>query len=261
MIALTAPFLCRLSVADRTPNFYRRRRHVHVAHAEASQRMDDGVHDRRRRRRGAAFTAALVPLGLLVWGGFNDGLGANPVETITFQTGRWTLRFLLITLAVTPLRQVTGWNGVIRLRRMLGLFAFFYLCLHFTTYVWLDQYFSIPDIFEDIVERPFITMGFTALVLLVPLALTSTNAMVKRLGGKNWRRLHRLAYAATGAGVVHFIWLIKADLQRPLIYLTIFTALMVLRLPPVVRLIQSMRTNSWIRKTSPTTRSSYSESR
>ena len=208
----------------------------------------------------AVFMASLAPFGLLVWGAFSGGLGANPVETITFETGTWGLNFILITLAVTPLRRLSRWNGIIRLRRMLGLFGFFYICLHFTTYVWLDQYFSIADIIEDIIDRPYITMGFTALVMLIPLAITSTNAMVKRLGGKNWRRLHRLAYFAAVGGVVHFIWLVKADLREPLIYLAVLSALMVLRAPPVVRFIQSVQAKSWTAKTSPTTRASYSES-
>ena len=207
------------------------------------------------------FIVALVPLGRLVWGAFNGALGANPVETITFETGTWGLNFLLITLTVTPLRRLSGWNGVVRLRRMLGLFGFFYICLHFTTYLWLDQYFSVADIIEDIVERPFITIGFSGFVLLTPLAVTSTNGMVKRLGGANWRRLHRLAYFAAAAGVAHFIWLVKADLREPLIYLAILITLMLLRLAPVVRLIQAMRTRLWTPKTSPTTRSSFSESR
>ena len=207
------------------------------------------------------FIAALVPLGLLVWGAFNDGLGANPVETITFETGTWGLNFLLITLSVTPMRRISGWIEIARIRRMLGLFGFFYVCLHFTTYLWLDQYFSVTDIIDDIVERPYITIGLSGLLMLIPLAITSTNAMVKRLGGANWRRLHRLAYTAAAAGVVHFIWLVKTDLREPLIYLAILIALMVLRAPPVVRLIQSARKKLWLPKTSPTTRSSYSESR
>ena len=207
------------------------------------------------------FAAALVPLGFLVWGAFNDGLGANPVETITFETGEWGLRLLLLTLTVTPLRRITGWNGVVRVRRMLGLFGFFYICLHFTTYIWLDHYFSIADVIDDIVERPYITVGFTGFMMLIPLALTSTNRMVKRLGGANWRRLHRLAYFAAGAGVLHFLWLVKADLREPLIYLAIVSALMVLRIPAVLRFIQSVRTKLWAPKTSQTTRSSYSESR
>ena len=197
------------------------------------------------------FAAALIPLALLIWGGFTGGLGANPVETITFQTGEWALRFLLITLAITPLRRISGWQAAIRLRRMLGLFSFFYVCLHFTTYLWLDQYFSVADILDDIIERPFITVGFTGFILLIPLAVTSTNAMVRRLGGKNWRRLHRLAYVAAGAGTVHFLWLVKADLREPLIYLGVFVGLMALRLPRVAKLISI---NSREKRTaSPTT--------
>ena len=140
-----------------------------------------------------------MPFALLVDGLFSGGLGANPVETITHETGTWALRLLLVTLAVTPLRRLTGWNLLVRYRRMLGLFAFFYACLHFTTYLWLDQYFDVAAIIDDIVERPYITLGFTGFVLLLPLAATSTNAMVRRLGGKRWRQLHRLGYVAACA--------------------------------------------------------------
>ncbi len=177
------------------------------------------------------FILALVPLALLVWDAFHDGLGANPVETIQRATGDWSLRFLLLTLAVTPLRRWTGWRAAIRVRRMLGLYAFFYACLHFATYVGLDQFFSLRDILDDIVKRPYITVGFTAFVLLIPLALTSTHAMVRRLGGKRWQRLHRLVYFAAGGGVLHFLWLVKADLREPLIYLAVLAILMALRLP------------------------------
>lgn len=177
------------------------------------------------------FVAALVPLGLLVSDAVADALGPNPVEAIRLRTGDWTLRFLLITLAVTPVRRLSGWNALIRVRRMLGLFAFFYACLHLITYLWLDQGFYWSGIVEDVVERPYITIGVASFLLLVPLAATSTNGMVRRLGGKRWRRLHRLVYPAAFAGVFHYLWLVKADTREPLIYLAVLVGLMLLRLP------------------------------
>lgn len=179
----------------------------------------------------AVFLAALFPLGLLVWDGFADGLGANPIEAITHRTGRWTLRLLLITLAIAPLRRITGWNELARLRRMLGLYAFFYALLHFLTYIWLDQSLVLRDITEDIIERPYVTLGFTAFLLLVPLAVTSTNAMVRRLGGARWRKLHKLAYVAGLAGALHYLWLVEADTRDPIIYLIVLAALFAFRLP------------------------------
>ena len=156
------------------------------------------------------FALCLVPLGLLLWRGFTGDLTANPIEYITHRTGDWTLRLLLITLAITPLRRLTGWNAVIRLRRMLGLFAFFYGSLHFLTYVVLDHFFALDSILEDLTDRRFVTAGFTGFVLMIPLALTSTQAMVRRLGGRRWQALHRLVYASACAGVVHYLWLVKA---------------------------------------------------
>ncbi|NIM27294.1 MAG: sulfoxide reductase heme-binding subunit YedZ [Gammaproteobacteria bacterium] len=190
------------------------------------------------------FFAALVPLALLVWNAFHDGLGANPVETITHETGSWGLRFLLLTLLVTPLRRASGWQALARVRRMLGLFAFFYICLHFLTYVVLDAYFDLHYILEDITDRTYITLGFTSFVLLVPLALTSTNAMVRRLGGRNWRRLHRLAYVAATGGVLHFIWLVKADLREPLIYLGLLLLLFLARVPAIADRLARIRGSS-----------------
>ena len=187
------------------------------------------------------FAVSLVPFAMLVFGLFNDTLGANPVETITHQTGEWGLRFLLFTLAITPIRHLTGWQAIVRVRRMLGLFCFFYVLLHFTTYVWLDHEFSVADIVEDIVERSYVTAGFTALLILIPLAATSTNGMVKRLGGGNWRRLHRLVYVALAAALLHFIWLVKADLTEPLIYTGIGVALMAFRLPRVQSWLNNRR--------------------
>jgi sulfoxide reductase heme-binding subunit YedZ len=187
------------------------------------------------------FIAALIPLALLIWNAFTDGLGANPVEAITFATGDWGLRFLLITLLVTPLRRVTGWQVLARIRRMLGLFAFFYICLHFLTYLVLDAFFDLRYILEDITDRTYITLGFTSFLLLVPLAITSTNAMVRRLGGRNWRRLHRLAYVAASGGVLHFLWLVKADLREPLIYLGILLLLFLARVPVVADRLARLR--------------------
>ena len=170
------------------------------------------------RIKAALFVLALVPLARLVAAAFTGGLGVNPIEFVTRSTGTWTLSLLLITLAVTPLRRVTGWNWLIRLRRMLGLFAFFYACLHFTTYVWLDQFFDPAAIVKDVVKRPFITVGFSAFVLLIPLAATSTHAMVRRLGGKAWQRLHYLVYLIATLGVVHYWWLVKKDVTQPMLF-------------------------------------------
>ena len=175
------------------------------------------------------FTLSLLPLLWLVWLGANRGLGANPVETITHHTGEWGLRFLLITLMITPARRLTGWNGLQRLRRMLGLFAFFYICLHFATFLIFDHFFNLQTILEDIIKRPYITVGFAAFVLLIPLAITSTNAMMKRLG-RHWQRLHRLVYIIGILGVLHFLWLVKADLLEPLIYGGVLSVLLGYRL-------------------------------
>ena len=164
------------------------------------------------------FLLCLVPTGLLAWNGISGNLSANPIDDITDTTGTWTLRFVMITLAVTPLRKVFGWNTLGRIRRMLGLFTFFHATLHFFTYVWLDQFFDVESILADIAKRPFILAGFTAFVLFIPLAVTSTGGWVRRLGGKRWRMLHRLVYVSAAAGVVHYLWLVKADRQRPVIY-------------------------------------------
>lgn len=165
-----------------------------------------------------AFAACLAPLVVLIAQAVAGGLGANPIARVTAVTGTWTLRLLLLTLAVTPVRRLTGWNEVVRYRRMLGLFAFFYGCLHLITYVVLDQFFAFDQILKDIAKRPFITLGATALLLMLPLAVTSTAAWVRRLGGRNWQRLHRLAYVSAVGGVAHYYWLVKADTTRPLRY-------------------------------------------
>src|SRR5437762_3190082 len=164
------------------------------------------------------FLLCLLPLALLAWKGTHDGLGANPVEVITHATGDWTLRLLLITLAITPLRRITKQLWLIRFRRMLGLFAFFYGVLHFLTYIWLDKFFDLHEMLADVAKRRFITVGFTGFVLLIPLAITSTKGWIRRLGGRRWQALHRLIYFSAIAGVIHYLWLVKADIRKPLQY-------------------------------------------
>jgi sulfoxide reductase heme-binding subunit YedZ len=184
-----------------------------------------------RALKVAVFAACLGPVGVLLWKGLHDGqLGANPVDVITRSTGKWTLTFLLITLAVTPLRKLTASPWLVRFRRMLGLFAFFYGSLHLMTYVWLDKFFDVPAMLHDIAKRRFITAGMTAWSLMLPLALTSTTGWIRRLGGKRWQLLHRLIYLSAAAGVIHFIWLVKADLRRPLTYGAFLVVLLAYRL-------------------------------
>jgi sulfoxide reductase heme-binding subunit YedZ len=164
------------------------------------------------------FLLCLAPLGALIWRALHQDLGANPIEFITHATGDWTLRFLVITLSITPLRKLLHWPQLIRIRRMLGLFAFFYVSLHFATWVVLDNFFDFHAMIKDVGKRPFITVGFTGLVLLVPLAITSTAGWIRRLGGKRWQMLHRLIYVTAIAGVVHYYWLVKSDVRKPLMY-------------------------------------------
>lgn len=173
------------------------------------------------------FLLCLLPLAKLTveaFGLWGLSLGANPVESLIHRLGTWTLNFLLITLAVTPLRTITGKAWLLRFRRMLGLFAFFYLCLHFLSYAWVDQRFALDYIVEDIAERPYITLGFTAFLLLIPLAVTSTRGWIRRLGPR-WKKLHRLVYVAAILGVWHYYWLVKADVRTPLIYAGILIVL------------------------------------
>ncbi|HPE70865.1 protein-methionine-sulfoxide reductase heme-binding subunit MsrQ [Candidatus Competibacter phosphatis] len=171
------------------------------------------------------FCVSLLPLVWLCWLAWQDRLGANPVETLSHRTGDWSLRFLLLTLAVTPLRRLSGWNWLLKFRRMLGLFAFFYVCLHLGVYLIFDQFFDPSAILEDIAKRPYITVGFAGFLLLIPLAATSTNGMIKRLG-RNWQRLHRLVYLIGMLGVVHYWWLVKADISEPLLYAGLLTMLL-----------------------------------
>lgn len=175
---------------------------------------------------------ALVPLAKLAAGGifFPDWLGANPAEYITRNTGNWALRFLLLTLAVTPLRRLSGWNQLLKLRRMLGLYAFFYGVVHFASFIAFDHVFVASEIVKDIVKRPFITVGFTVLVLLIPLAATSTNAMVRRLGAKRWLALHRLVYLIAPLAVLHFWWMVKRDITQPAIFAALLAVLLGFRI-------------------------------
>jgi sulfoxide reductase heme-binding subunit YedZ len=174
------------------------------------------------------FLACLVPLGRLAWLGFHSGLGANPIEFITHSTGDWTLTFLLVTLSITPLRRLTRQYWLISFRRMLGLFAFFYGSLHLMTYVWLDKFFDVHEMLHDIAKRKFITAGMTAFALMIPLALTSTKWSIRKLG-KRWQMLHRLIYFSATAGVIHYIWLVKADLKKPLEYAFVLGMLLMYR--------------------------------
>lgn len=180
--------------------------------------------------KAALFAACLLPLLWLVFQTLDGSIGPNPVEAITHATGDWALRLLLLTLAVTPLRRLTGWAWLIRLRRMLGLYAFFYAALHFTTYLWLDQFFDWSAIVADITKRPYITVGFAALLLMLPLAVTSTKGWLRRLGPR-WKKLHRLIYPIGVLSVLHYLWLVKADLLEPGIYAAVLALLLIARLP------------------------------
>jgi sulfoxide reductase heme-binding subunit YedZ len=175
------------------------------------------------------FIACLMPIANMAFGGFRAQLGANPIEAITHETGDWTIRILLATLAITPLRRITGINELISFRRMIGLFAFFYGTLHFLTYIWLDKFFDVHEIVKDVYKRPFITAGFTGFVLMIPLAITSTKGWIRRLG-KKWTMLHRLIYISATAGVVHYIWLVKKDIRKPMIYAVILGVLLLWRI-------------------------------
>lgn len=176
------------------------------------------------------FLACLVPLARLLWKAYMGLLGANPIEVITHSTGDWLLIFLLTTLAITPLRKLLHQPWLIRYRRMFGLFAFFYGVLHFLTYIWLDKFFDLHEMLADVAKRRFITVGFTGFVLLIPLALTSTSGWIRRLGGKRWQALHRLIYLSAIAGVIHYYWLVKADVRKPLEYAFVLSLLLGYRL-------------------------------
>ena len=179
--------------------------------------------------KSAVFLACLVPMVWLTWDTLTGNLSANPLEDIRDRTGIWTLRFLMLTLSITPLRRITGWPALIRFRRMLGLFAFFYAFLHFITYIWLDQFFALDAILEDITKRPFIIAGVTSFVLIIPLAMTSTRKWIGRLGGKRWQMLHRLIYLGAAAGVLHYFWRVKLDIRPPVAYGVLLAVLLAFR--------------------------------
>ena len=164
------------------------------------------------------FAACLAPVAMLVWRGLHNDLSADPIAFITHATGDWTLRFLVITLAISPLRKILHLPQLIRFRRMVGLFAFFYVCLHFTTWIWLDKQFVWSEMWKDVEKRRFITVGFTGFMLLIPLAITSTAGWIRRLGGKRWQMLHRLIYVTAVLGVIHYYWLVKSNVRKPLFY-------------------------------------------
>ena len=183
-----------------------------------------------RWTKAVVFMACLVPLARLVWLGFHDDLSAEPITFITHATGDWTLRFLVITLAITPLRKLLRLPQLIRFRRMMGLFAFFYVCLHFSIWLVLDHSFAWSEMWKDVLKRPYITAGFTGFVLLIPLAITSTAGWIRRLGGKRWQLLHRLVYATAVLGVIHYYWLVKSDVRKPLFYGFLVAVLLAWRL-------------------------------
>ena len=195
----------------------------------------------RRRLKPVVFLAALGPVAWLVYGAFFGDLGANPVETITNTTGIWTLRLLALTLAITPLRWLTGWNLLIQFRRMIGLFAFFYGTVHFFVYFLFDRSLMLDGLWEDIVLRPYITVGFTAFVLMIPLAITSTKGWIRRLGGRRWNLLHKLVYASASLGVLHYWWKVKLDVTNPMIYAAIVGALLGWRVVKTVSKRQAAR--------------------
>ena len=178
----------------------------------------------------ALFLLCLIPFAGLVWRIIKSDLGANPVEFLQHATGDWTLRFLVFTLCITPFRKLLKLPDLIRFRRMLGLFAFFYVCLHFLTYLGPDQSFDLSAMWKDVAKRPFITVGFTAFVLLIPLAMTSTAGWIRRLGGKRWQLLHRSIYVAAVCGVIHYYWLVKSDVRKPLFYGALVGILLLWRL-------------------------------
>ena len=178
----------------------------------------------------AVFSLCLGPVGYLVWRGWNGRLTANPIEFITHETGDWILIFLILTLSVTPARKLLGQPQLIRFRRMFGLFAFFYACVHFSIFIVFDHFFDVAAMIEDVGMRKYIAAGFTGFVLLLPLAITSTAGWIRRLGGKRWQLLHRLVYVAAAAGVVHFYWLVKSDVTRPFRYGAVVAFLLFYRL-------------------------------
>ncbi len=203
--------------------------------------MASSAHRRRAAAKAAIWVSALTPAAWLVWRATQGELGANPIEEVLHRNGWWGLVLLTTTLAITPVRRLTGWHSIVRYRRLVGLFAFFYLTLHFSTYLVLDQWLAWEYILEDIAERPFITVGFAAWLLLLTLALTSTRGWIRRLGAR-WQRLHRLIYLASALGVLHFYWKVKADTREPLIFGAVIGLLLLARVPAVQRMLSRVRT-------------------
>lgn len=187
------------------------------------------------------FTASLAPLGWYAWGIQTDNLGANPIEAVTRGLGIWALNFLLITLAATPLRHYVGWTWLLIVRRMLGLFAFFYVSLHLIAYLWFDQFFYWLAIGKDIFKRPFITVGMAAFLLLIPLAATSNARAIRKLGGHRWQQLHRMVYLCGILAVLHYTWMVKADISKPLTYWAILITLLSARVVSKIEKIQRQR--------------------
>jgi len=195
---------------------------------------------RRRWFKAIVFLALFAPAAYLGWRFYNQDLGANPLEYITHFTGDWTIRLIAATLAITPLRKLLGLPDLIKFRRMVGLYAFFYGCLHFLAYLWFDKLFDTHEIIKDVAKRPFITMGFAAFVLMLPLAVTSTKGWIRRMGGKRWQALHRLVYFSGIAAVIHYYWLVKSDVRLPLLYGAIIGALLLYRVAVSVRMKPSL---------------------
>ena len=185
---------------------------------------------RRRVFKPVVWLLCLTPFALLIYDGFTDNLTANPIEKITNDTGIWTLRLIVAGLAITPLRWLTGINQLINYRRLVGLFAFFYGCLHFTTFFFFDHQFDFAGMWEDVLKRPYITAGFTAFVLMIPLAITSTTGWIRRMGGKKWNLLHRLIYITALAAVLHYFWKVKLDATNPVYYGLVVAALLGFRI-------------------------------
>lgn len=187
------------------------------------------------------FIACLLPFLWLMWRAFTDQLGANPLEAMLHDSGTWALRLLLLTLCITPLRKLSNWHALIRLRRMLGLYAFFYAVLHVICWLVFEHFFDAAAMLNDIVKRPYITVGFAAMLLMLPLALTSNQYALKRLGGRKWQQLHQLVYLVAIGAVIHFCWKMKLDISEPLIYAVLLALLLAVRYPPIAARVYGWR--------------------